>query len=340
MTSDKPRIYDIVDSYAYVDGNCYQHQLGKALDEEFEVEQVELSQLETLQLTGNDKCLSRLRLRTLVANLDRVKKFANGCLTVVYDQDTWSNFLVGDPHFGCYRKIATELNLECFVGMSAWWAAKCREAHLPATAGKVWTRPEYCTGGKPWGQRSHSVVFSGAMYPERKRLFDELKAQGTNVEIVPTRNYNDYIALLGDSMVTVRSERKDWLCDFGTGPETVMLPHAQWQRDVEAASQGCYSVRESDLAWEDWGLMQVPLIRPVNEGGFAATINEALQCGDMIHVDHVARSLLALKGDPGWQTMTSAIRRGLYGFEDVYDRPEVDPVAERTFWDNTANDNR
>lgn len=308
-SSSRQLIYDIVDSSAYVDTNCYQHQLTEVLTDGFDVKRLELADLHYGCIPEGGIVLSRLKLRTLAKNLGWIAPILKHGNVFVYEQDTWENFLVGSPYFGSYKRICEAVGVTSFINMSYWWADLVRSTGIPAGGAKPWTLPRYCAEPIPWSKRTHDVIFCGTLYPERRIFIDQLRAQGVNIEVVPAgKDYPTYLSLLSDSRIAIRSERKDWRIDSGQA-QTLELPNAQWQRDIECAARGCVSMREHDDEAAAWGIERIPSIIPFFNVENAAANVRAILGSDPATMDGVVEvAIKVVKKDRGYHTVVDAIR--------------------------------
>ena len=92
------RVLHLVDTRAYVDTNCFQHQLHEALVRVGQVETVGLPDLRSS--AGYDRVVCCLKQRTLHDRLDEVVARLGRVPVVVYDQDPWEAFRDGSPSQG------------------------------------------------------------------------------------------------------------------------------------------------------------------------------------------------------------------------------------------------
>lgn len=306
-------LYDIVDNLDYVATNCYQHQLTEVLDASFNVKRLTLAELERGDIPIGSAVISRLRLRTLVNNLQTVSSALRGTRSFIYEQDTWENFLVDSPYFGSYAKINACLSPLTFLNMSHWWAALVRSAGIPSRFIQVWTLPKYCTPPAPWSQRAHKAIFCGTLYPRRVTFFDALKQRGINVEVVPVQpTFARYLELLSSSRLVIRCDKIDWLIDAGHGQCRVTDYNALWQRDIEVAARGCFSMREADDEGSLWGIGRIPLIVPFTTVDSAvASINRiaSLSCTEADDIAHT--SVDVIRSAEGWMSVPRVIHEVL-----------------------------
>ena len=196
-----------------------------------------------------------------------------------------------------------------FFNMSHWWSDQVRKNGIPSSFIQVWMLPKYCVKPIPWAHRKHEVIFCGTMYPHRKTFFDKIKAEGVDVEIVPAgKEYAAYLDLLSNSKIAIRSELISWKCDLGQGPTVITHPNAQWQRDIECASRGCFSMRERDGEAELWNVDKIPTIVPFTDPRDAAAAIKMILSLDSDIVNMLTeKSIEIVKNGIGWKTVPDAI---------------------------------
>lgn len=302
-------LYDIVDSLDYITTNCYQGQLTTVLDESFNVKRLTVADIAHTDIPKGAIVLSRLKLRTLCRVLDEIAPKLQGTRVLVYEQDTWENFFPSSPWFKSYQTICDKLSVISFLNMAHWWAELVRSTGIPARFVQVWTLPKYCDPPIPWSQRQHAVIFCGTMYPRRIALVNALKDHGVDVEIVPAgKSYRDYLGLLSLSKVQIRSEKIDWVLNAGKGDFRLTEHNAMWQRDIECAARGCFSMRENDGEGVKWGIDRIPTIVPFDTVGAAATNVKRILSMDNAEADYLTNvAVEAVRSAEGWSSVPRVI---------------------------------
>lgn len=302
----------IVDSMSYIQDNCYQHQLSRELDSRFDVTYVPIREVDRVRsLPGI--VMSRLKLRTLDRTLKSVQAALSDRPVFVYEQDPWESFIVSSPHFGSYKRINDSLNVVSFLNTSSWWSEQVRALGIRSRFVQMWIDPSYCRDPIPWAKRKKNVVFCGTMYPRRQKFFDALERAGTKVEIVKSGfGYRSYLDLVADCKMMIRSERVEWDVELASGRVMLNDPHALWIRDVECASQGCFSSREHDDEYVAWNLSRIFNVTP-----FVGSVDEAREVIDLVlslpadDADAIVQaSVASVKTAPGWSTVSEALLTG------------------------------
>lgn len=250
----KKKLYNLIDDHQYIKNNCYQHQISRALERQFDVVYIPIESIQRVNIDDKTLILSRLKLRTLNRLLPQIKECIKDRSIVVYDQDPWESYMIGSQCLGSYDKIHSQLNVKTFLNTSAWWSELITAQLLPSMFVPMWLLPEYCPEPIPWSQRKHDVVFCGLLHQHRKTFLEGLKQEDIDVEILQTRSYKDYLNILSESRIFVHSQRVMWPITF----QTLEFPNAMWIRDVEIAARGCFSLRETD---EDMKSYNMDLIK-------------------------------------------------------------------------------
>lgn len=244
------RVLHIIDSKNYVRSNCFQHQLAQVLPKVAHVETRELHEVLGHRFIGKfDMAVSCLKQRTLVKVASGLQTALDKLPIVVYDQDPWEAFRDGSPYKGAYRSISTFLNVKSFAVTTKWWADYITRQGLPSSFVRMWVLPEYCSREPAFDSRSVPVGFIGAPHPYRRELFDRLEELGTNVIVQGGGlNYAGYLEALSRLQCFIHSEDAPVVM----GSTTTNLNVGLWIKDVEAASRGCFSIRNRGMGSETY----------------------------------------------------------------------------------------
>lgn len=238
-------VVQLVDTKEYIRGNCFQHQLALSLDEECDLIQVELSSI----LSGHpqpraDVFVSCLKQRTLDKHLASVKQWLNGKSITIYDQDPWQAYMDDSPYKGAYDRFVSELNVKTFALTTDWWVKFLQVRGMPATFVRMWVLPEYCVTRLPYVFRDDIAGFVGTVHPRRQQLLDIIEASGIKTSVLRSNSleYGMFLTRLSMLRIFVHNEDMPIFVDgqehnFNTG---------MWVKDIEAASQGCFSIRNAD----------------------------------------------------------------------------------------------
>ena len=304
------KLYTLIDSKQYVQTNCYQHQMSIALEERFDVHYVTLDSFDFSKVPAGAPVLSRLRLRSIVQNLPRLKGALASRPIMVYDQDPWESFLANSTYSGAYQKIYDTLNVSTFLNVSHWWRDRVLELGLPSRFVQIWTLPQYCRSEPiPWKQRQHDAVFCGTLYSRRKAFFDDLARHGVNVEVIPAgKSFVDYLNAIANSRVAIRSERVEWPIITAQGPMLLTSANALWKRDIETAAVGCFSMRDLDAEAKSWSVDDISTIVPFLDAEGAAGNFQRIMS---LHPDDadalIKQGIEYVKNAPGWNITCDVI---------------------------------
>lgn len=248
------RILNLIDSFQYAKNNCFQHQLLEAVDTRFAIiNTVELSTAlsDPAQYRKYDGYISCLKLRTLASNYEAIKGFVENKKVSVYDQDPWESFRDDGPWKNSYYKIASSLNTMFHVTSSTWSnfvSARGLKCHFVP----MWVLPKYCAVPANNGeQRKVNIGFLGQLHPYRKELFQYMESIGVHVEHLQSQSeYKKFMRSLSDVKIFLHAEELQLVCE---GVEC-NLKNGLWIKDIEAISQGCFSIRNDGEGKEDYWL--------------------------------------------------------------------------------------
>lgn len=249
------KIIDLVDSIEYTMSNCFGHQLHAALHAAApEIVTVPLVDIE--QTPRPDFVICRLKQRTVFREVERLQKWLHRTPIVIFDQDPWQAYMDDSPFKGTYELACSKLNVKTIAVTTELWADFLRTRGLPSKFVNMWVTPSYCDSGPSYEDRSITAGFIGSVHPYRKALFDRLDDLGTqvNVQAGNTLGYDRYLKALQNIRIFVHSEDGPLVVD-GT---TMNLKDGLWIKDVEAASQGCFSIRNLGAGYMSY-LKDLPL---------------------------------------------------------------------------------
>lgn len=238
----KKRIAYIIDNIEYVSSNCFQHQLMEALSNRSELVAVTLNDLRFGAPVLADGFISCLRQRTLFAHAEAVGRWLCDAPLVVYDQDPWQAFMSDSPYAGAYDKIVSCINVKSFALTTRWWVDFLNDKGYRASFVRMWVLPKYCNINEPYLQRPHVAGFVGSVHPRRRELLDVIEGAGIGTKVTKTNtmSYAKFLKSISNLKCFVHNE--DMLYKINDGSE-LNFNTGMWVKDIEAASQGCYSIR-------------------------------------------------------------------------------------------------
>lgn len=235
------QIIDLVDSIDYTLGNCFGHQLHHSLHQSHpDVVTVALNDIH--KYPNPKHIISRLKQRTLYRHAEQLRKWCGDTPMVVFDQDPWQAFMDDSPFKGAYDHIMKHINVKTFALTTKWWVDFLKERGLPSTFVRMWVLPQYVIKRPTYLERTIEAGFVGTVHPRRKQLLDVINAAGIETS-VPRSNsyaYGPFLAELGNIRCFIHNEDMPIFVDgkeynFNTG---------MWVKDIEAISQGCFSIRD------------------------------------------------------------------------------------------------
>jgi hypothetical protein len=263
------KVLVIADSRSYIQNNCFQKQLHESIKiniKNFKIEYfyLEPKTLQSLQILKNRSktfsfVISTLRQRVLFNNIKLIRKIVGDIPLKVYDQDPWNNYIDNSKTYDCYNIINSNFNLLNLFVTSSYWANYISiNDKLPSTFVKMGMLPRLCNSGLPLLRRSMSVEFRGSLYPHREEAFSAIRKSGQNIKInSELLKYPEYLQYLRKLSIFIHDESGYWKCKG----EKIPMSTGMWVKDIEIASQGCFSLRNYHEDYETYSIENIPLIR-------------------------------------------------------------------------------
>lgn len=235
-------IVQLVDTVEYINSNCFQHQLAMSLRQSCDLIQVELqSIINNDPLPAADNVISCLKQRTLDKHLSAIQRCLLDRSIVVYDQDPWHAYMDDSPYKGSYERIAGALNVKTFALTTQWWVDFLHQRGLPATFVRMWVLPSYCVSRLPYVERLEVAGFVGTVHPRRQQLLDVIDNSGIKTSVLRSNSltYGSFLDEISRLRCFVHNED---MPIFVNGQE-LNFNTGMWVKDIEAVSQGCFSIR-------------------------------------------------------------------------------------------------
>lgn len=234
------QVIDLVDSIEYTRSNCFGHQLHYSLHNECsDIVTVPLNKIHNYP--NPKRILSRLKQRTLFKNAEQIRDWCRDTPVVVFDQDPWQAFMDDSPYKGAYSHIMKFINVKSFALTTQWWVDYLNNTGMPSTFAKMGILPQYCVKRPDYLDRQSVVGFVGSVHPRRQQLLDIIENSGIRTNVLRTNSlaYPEFLKNLSNLRIFVHNEDMTFFVDgkelnFNTG---------MWIKDVEAMSQGCFSIR-------------------------------------------------------------------------------------------------
>jgi hypothetical protein len=267
------RILILADSKKYVKNNCFQLQLHESIRElqrelqkEFQIDYFYLNpkMLHNLDLFRRKPnaylfALSTLRQRVLFENISLVSKIIGDTPLRVYDQDPWESYIDVSPTNGCYSLLKNNFQISNIFVTSNYWANYIRDVDkVESTFVKMGMLPKLCSLGESKVNRNKSVEFKGSLHPHREQAFNRMRDSGQAVKInLGKLNYPGYLKYLQHLSIFVHDESGFWICNGKKIPRSTGM----WVKDIEIASQGCFSIRNFYEDYLTYSIDSIPLVK-------------------------------------------------------------------------------
>jgi hypothetical protein len=263
------KVLILADSRKYIRNNCLQLQLHKSIkvhNKDFQVEYFYLNpkKLQNFQVFKQKSksfkfVLSTLRQRVLFNNISLISRVIGDTPLKVYDQDPWQNYIDNSSTSGCYTLLQNNFQLlNLFITSNYWSNYINNKDKIPSIFVKMGMLPDLCTTGLTQSKRRKSVEFKGTLYPHRLEAFNTMLKNGQHIKInLEILKYPQYLEYLQNLAIFVHDESGHWIC----GGEKIPMGTGMWWKDIEVASQGCFSIRNYHEESKTYSIENIPLIK-------------------------------------------------------------------------------
>ena len=303
------RIIHLVDSIEYATSNCFQKQLTKALQKLPNVVTVPLAEL---SVVDGDRVVCCLKQRTLFNRLEMLAIRLQQTPVRIYDQDPWHSYMDDSPFKGVYELATQRLNVETIAVTSQWWVDRIRRSGMHSSFVPMWISADLCSSEKTFIDREIDVGFIGSLHLYRHNLFEFLESAGLHVDVSGGnhRDHNTYLQELRNIAIYVRTEDGP----IQVNGERLNLRDGLWGRDIEVASQGCFSIRNRGQGHESY-LSNLPVgddgqsvVRLFDQKEEIPSIVEGIQKMDVqVRQSLIDRTVEYIKGSDRWQETATTL---------------------------------
>ncbi len=304
----KKKLLLLVDSVAYTQENCYQHQLLETLQIEFSVTMYPLRQINWnpfLSTKKFDFVLSVLKQRALARYIDAVSRLLDGRPLAIYDQDPWQAYIDDSTSRGCYAEFQRKLNISSLMLTSKWWANFCGKRGLPTRFVRMGMLPRYCNAGPTWSERTLELAFQGTLHPHRKAFFDELDSMGLQVSVLGSGSYASYLKNLHKIRIYIHTEDAPWQVDGQLIPR-----NALWIKDVEVAARGCFAIRNWDEDSTAYDINELPTISAFQKPSDVLQLVESIKAmSGSVRQQMIEETVANVRYRDDWRTVVETLKQ-------------------------------
>lgn len=235
------KILQLVDSESYVKKNCYQHQLHKSIDNQYDVTLCELVDFNQTDITEYDGVISTLKMRTLDKFSKEVKKLVKSKHLVVYDQDPWESYRINGGCVGAYEKISSIVSTS-FVITTPWWVDYIKSKGHDVSLVNMGVLPEYCDIKPKTSSRKIDIGFIGSLHPHREKFLKKIQeVHPVNITPGSSKPYKEFLEQLSTFKIYARSDDMQMKLNDGT---ITNMNFGMYAKDIEVAARGCFSIRD------------------------------------------------------------------------------------------------
>ena len=266
------KILALADSRRYIKSDCFQSQLHQAISEHGNRFKIDYFYLEP-KILSNYKfskfssksykfVLSTIRQRVLNKNLEHIHNLIPNVPLRIYDQDPWENYIDDSNSKGSYTLLSNTFNLSGIYVPSNFWANYITNTeNVPGYFVYMGMLPSLCNAGNVKSMRSLAPEFKGSLKLHRKEIFTLMRNYGVDVNINSQKlSYPKYLGYLKKLGIFVHDESGSWVCDG----QLVDRSTGMWHKDLEIASQGCFSVRNYHDEHRTYDIDKLPLVKLYN----------------------------------------------------------------------------
>jgi hypothetical protein len=292
------KVLYLIDDFRYIEAECYQHQLFSKIKNHVDV--IELQKFFSLKkddIFQYDYIISVLKLKTLSKHVKSISEIAGSKFPfVIYDQDPWEAYKLNGMYTGTYDKISDCLNVRFFALTTKWWVDYVKKQGHNAKFVSMWMLPEYCKIAKNFDDREIELGFIGTIHPHRKAFFESNKH--LNIHFLnEKRQYDIFLNMLTNIKIHIHSENNEFKLADGT---VTNIGKGLWSKDVEAASQGCYSIRNHDEGFEDFSC--IPTIKTFKTlDDLQHVINDIRNTSSEARQETITKAIDIIRSQDRWQ---------------------------------------
>jgi hypothetical protein len=248
--------------------------------------------------------LSTIRQRVLFDNIRLLVKLIGDTPLKIYDQDPWENYIDSSPTNGCYSKLQNNFQLADLFVTSNYWANYIKkEDKIRATFVRMGILPNLCNLGVAQSKRGKRVEFKGSLHPHRQEAFKRMHENGQIVEInLDKLKYPKYLKYLQNLAIFVHDESGFWVCKG----ERISMGTGMWVKDLEVASQGCFSIRNYHEESKTYCVENIPLIKFYNDPGEVKSIIKQILSLSREQIDIIqSTSVEHIRDNNNWAETTN-----------------------------------
>ena len=310
------KVLILADSRKYIRSNCFQLQLHESIKRHKKDFQIEYFYLNPKELQFFDMLkhrsksfrfvLSTLRQRVLFNNISLITKIVGDTPLKVYDQDPWQNYIDNSLTNGCYALLQSNFRLSNIFVTSNYWANYISKVDkIPSIFVKMGMLPKLCQIGSTQVERGKSVEFKGSVHPHRHEAFNIMGKNGQIIKInSEILKYPRYLKYLQNLAIFVHDESGDWICRG----EKIPMGTGMWVKDIEVASQGCFSIRNFSEECKTYSVDNIPLIKFYNDPSEVKNIvDEIFSLSEKEFIQIQSSSVQYISANDNWAETTNRI---------------------------------
>ena len=285
----------------YAKNNCYISQIIGILNEHFDVKLFSLKSIteKSRVYRKGSPVISLLQMRHLVTKSEQITRFLMDSPLTVYDQDPWESFIDEGSINGSYKIITESMNVKGFWNTSKWWTNFVEGEGFNSTFVQMGIAPKYITRGLEWNKRDSTPFFQGSLHEYRINFFNDINDIGLDVNLRKSTNYKKFLKNLRSQRFFLHTSHPGWEIYGKT-----YCVNCCWIKDIEAASQGCFSIRNIDAEYADTKIDRIPSIITYKSINEIPNLINKIENLSSIEINQITnKSLDAIRSNYSWNQL-------------------------------------
>ena len=302
----------IYDDDKQLSQNPFTHQLFQSLKQSFQLNLIRVEQLlaNPSSLGGEEIVLVISRLRNWHRLFAVQSMLADRSNLFLYDQDPWEGYHDSANCKGIYAVTNEKLKPAGFFVTSPWWADYMRKTdNLPVNFVRMGVLPKYCKLGLKYADRPHKIGFQGTVHKHRMEFYNRIRRQGFEIDILPRKPFFSFLNEVQKIGIFIYSD-SGALSLNGTKQPI----HGLWGKCLTVASRGCFVVRNHDLAYQGYGIDELPSVYTFkDEQEIPDILNSILSRSNEQNHSLLLETIAVIRERDDWQDISRQLNQTIGG---------------------------
>lgn len=298
----------VYDNDKQLSQNPFTHQLFFSLKQSFKIILIRQDQLLANQFNFRKDAtilvISRLRNWHHLFKLQDML-FAKSNL-FFYDQDPWEGYHDNASCKGIYKLTNEKLKPARFFVTSPWWSEYIQKKdNLPVEFVRMGVLPKYCNLGINYADRPYKLAFQGTVHKHRMDFYNRIRNQGFKIDILPRKPFFTFLNEVQKIGIFIYSD------DGAINLNGIKQPfHGLWGKCLTVASRGCFVIRNHDLAFDGYGIDELPSVHSFkDEKQIPQIINDIVSRSNEKNNSLLLESISIIRNRNDWQDIPRQIKK-------------------------------